>query len=149
MKHLLNGVAIAALLAIAGPALAQQQAVPNPNPNPSGNSMGMPGPNPGGPGLTPYTGGGYATQPTTSAAPPMHPVHHVHAMHAHHKAMAKKAALSGDTTAALNREELARINGGNLSSPPPGAPMPEGPPPPSQPKSGSSKYLPTGGPKIN
>ena len=59
------------------------------------------------------------------------------------------AAASGDTTAALNREELARINSGNLSSPPPAAPMPEGPPPPpAQPSSGSSKYLPTGGPKI-
>jgi hypothetical protein len=65
--------------------------------------------------------------------------------------MAAKAAQGGDTTAALNREELARINAGNLSSPPaPTGPMPEGaPPPPPQPRSGSSKYLPTGGPKIN
>jgi hypothetical protein len=151
MKHLLNGVAIAALLAIAGPAWAQQQAVPNPTPNPSGNSMGVPGPNPGGPGLTPYTGGGYATQPTTSAMPPAHhPVHHVRAMHAHHKAMASKAAMAGDTTAALNREELARINSGNMSSPMPAAPMPEGPPPEGAPPSaGSSKYLPTGGPKLH
>jgi len=151
MKHLLSGVAIAAVLAIAAPVWAQQQ-VPNPNPNPSGNSMGMPGPNPGGPGLTPYTGGGEVTQPTTSATPPehqpLHPVHHTHAMHHFHKGMARKAAEGGDSTAALNREELARINGGNLSSPPPGAPMPEGPPPPPA-HSGSSKYLPTGGPKIN
>ena len=150
MKHLLNGVAIAAALVIAGSAWAQQKEVPNPNVNPSGNPMGMPGPNPGGPGLTPYTGGGYATQPTTSATPPPHPVHHVRAMHHFHKGMAQKAALSGNTTAQLNREELARINAGNLSSPPPAAPMPEGPPPPpSQPRSGSSKYLPTGGPKLH
>ncbi len=148
MKHLLNGVAIAALLAIAGPAWAQQQAVPNPTPNPSGNSMGVPGPNPGGPGLTPYTGGGYATPPTTSATPPAHH-HHVHAMHAHHKAMAGKAAMAGDTTAALNREELARINSGNMSAPTPGPPMPEGPPGGPPPSSGSSKYLPTGGPKLH
>jgi hypothetical protein len=157
MKHLLNGVAIAAALAIAGPVWAQQQ-TPNPNVNPSGNSMGMPGPNPGGPGLTPYTGGGYATQPTTSASPPvhqpLHPAAHTHAMHHFHKGMAAKAAQKGDTTAALNREELARINAGNLSNPPPAAaPMTEGPPPegapPPQPRSGSSKYLPTGGPKVN
>jgi hypothetical protein len=149
MKHVLNGVAIAALLAIAGPAWAQQQAVPNPTPNPSGNSMGLPGSNPGGPGLTPYTGGGYAPPPTTSATPPAHhPMHHARAMHAHHKAMASKAAMSGDTTAALNREELARINSGNLGNPPPAAPMPEGQegPPPS---TGPSKYLPTGGPKLH
>ena len=149
MKHLLNGVAIAAALAIAGPVWAQQQ-VPNPNPNPSGNSMGMPGPNPGGPGLTPYTGGGY-TSATPPVHQPLHPAAHTHAMHHFHKGMAAKAAQSGNTTAQLNREELARINAGNISSPPPpGAPMPEeGAPPPGQPRSGSSKYLPTGGPKIN
>jgi len=158
MKHLLSGVAIAALIAIAGPAWAQQQ-VPNPNPNPSGNSMGMPGPNPGGPGLTPYTGGGYATQGTTSASPPVHqPLHpgaHTHAMHHFHKGMSHKAGLTGDTTAALNREELARINSGNMSAPPPpgapmpeaGAPMPEGAPPP--PITGSSKRLQGVGPKLN
>jgi hypothetical protein len=153
MKHLLNGVAIAAALAIAGPVWAQQQ-VPNPNVNPSGNSMGMPGPNPGGPGLTPYTGGGYATQSTSASPPvhhPLHPAAHTHAMHHFHKGMAAKAAAAGNTTAALNREELARINAGNMSAPPPpGAPMPEGPPPPpGPPSSGSSKYLPTGGPKLN
>jgi hypothetical protein len=53
-------------------------------------------------------------------------------MHAHHKEMAARAALSGDTTAQLNREELARIQSGNMSNPPApggGAPMaaPEGP----------------------
>jgi hypothetical protein len=42
MKHPLNGVAIAALIAIAGPAWAQQQTVPNPTPNPSGNTLGLP-----------------------------------------------------------------------------------------------------------
>src|SRR5271169_1961960 len=150
MKYLLNGVAIAAALAIAGPVWAQQRQVPNPNANPSGNSMGMPGPNPGGPGLTPYTGGGYTTSATPPMHQPLHPVAHTHAMHHFHKGMAAKAAMRGDTTAALNREELARINSGNISSPPPpGAPMPEegSAMPPTH--SGSSKYLPTGGPKIN
>ena len=129
MKYLLNGVAIAAALAIAGPVWAQAQS-------------------PSAPGATPYTSGGTPPPPSTSATPPPHPVHHVRAMHHFHKGMAQKAALSGNTTAQLNREELARINAGNLSSPPPAAPMPEGPPPPVQPRSGSSKYLPTGGPKI-
>jgi hypothetical protein len=44
--------------------------------------------------------------------------------------MARKAALSGDTTAQLNREELARIQSGNLNNPPaPSGPLPGGPPP--------------------
>jgi hypothetical protein len=62
-----------------------------------------------------------------SATPPMHhhAVRHARAMHGFHKHMAGKAALSGDTTAALNREELARIQSGNLSSPPPPPPGPD------------------------
>jgi hypothetical protein len=151
MKHLLNGVAIAAALAIAGPVWAQQQ-VPNPNVNPSGNPMGTPGPNPGGPGLTPYTGGGYVPPGPTSATPPTHqPLHpgaHARAMHHFHRGMSKQATTGGDTTAALNREELARINSGNMSNPPPAAPMPEGAPP-LPPSTGSSKRLPTGGPKLH
>jgi hypothetical protein len=133
LKNLINGVAIAAALAIAGPVWAQN--------NPSaGNGMGMPGPNPGGGGgLTPYSGGGYpnpggstyippaATAPApapeaTSATPPAHhAVRHAKAMYAHHKRMAHKAALTGDTTAQLNREELARIQSGGPPSPPPPA----------------------------
>ena len=152
MKNLLSGVAVAAALAIAGPVWAQ---------NPSGgNSLGVPGPNPGGPGLTPYTGGGApppapapegpppgaeAAPPPNSATPGPHHLHkelsayhHAKAMRNFHRAMAHKAALSGDTTAQLNRQELARIQSGNLnnpsapSGPPPGAesvPPPGGTPP--------------------
>jgi hypothetical protein len=69
MKHLLNGAAIAAALAIATTAWAQ---------NPSGgNAMGMPGPNPGGPGLTTYSSG---QTPSSSATPSRHR----HARHATH-----------------------------------------------------------------
>ena len=135
MKHLLNGVAIVAALAIAAPVWAQ---------NPSGgNPMGMPGPNTGGPGLTPYSGGAPpapppATMPpaaANSAMPPAHhAVHHARAMHAFHKGMSHKAALSGDTTGQLNREELARIQSGNLSNPP----APPGPGPGPGPASGMS-----------
>jgi hypothetical protein len=146
MKHLLSGVAVATALMVALPVWAQ---------NPSGgNPVGTPGPNPGGPGLTPYTGGvppsppmgpkpsgsNYIPPPATTAPPPEatappsstsatvpthHAVRHARAMHAHHKYMAAKAALSGDTTAQLNREELARIQSGNLNNPP----APSGPPP--------------------
>ena len=42
-----------------------------------------------------------------------------------HREMARKAELRGDTTAQLNREELARIQSGNLNNPP----APSGPPP--------------------
>jgi hypothetical protein len=130
MKHLLSGVAIAAALVIAAPVWAQPA-------NPSGgNGMGMPGPNPGGGGgLTPYSGGAPGAAPAAnSAMPPVHHAHavrHAHAMHAFHKHMASKAALTGDTTAQLNREELARIQSGNPGNPP-APPMPGGPgaPPP-------------------
>jgi hypothetical protein len=131
MKQLLNGVAIAAALAIAGPVWAQSPT--------GGNAVGTPGPNPGGPGLTPYSGGAPPAAPappapaSTSATPSVHPhyaVHHMHAMHHFHKAMAQKATLAGDTTAALNREELARINSGNFSNPPAPPPMPGAPPKP-------------------
>jgi hypothetical protein len=121
MKHLLHGVAVAAVLAIAAPVWAQ---------NPSGgNAVGTPGPNPGGPPLTPYSGGGAAPAPAANSAMP--PEHHARVMHHFHHHMARKAALTGDTTAQLNREELARIQSGNLGNPPapPGAgPMQGGTP---------------------
>jgi len=44
-------------------------------------------------------------------------------MHHFHKGMAQKAALTGDTTAQLNREELARLQAGNQGMPAPNAPM--------------------------
>ena len=43
-------------------------AAAQPTDDPGGNSMGTPGPNPGGPGLTPYTGGGYPSYPTAPGA---------------------------------------------------------------------------------
>ncbi len=114
--------------------------------NPSGgNSVGLPGPNPGGPGLTPYSGGAPASPapgapppgaeaapPPTSEAPGPHhrhrelaAYHHAKAMRHFHHEMARKAGLTGDTTAQLNRQELARIQSGNTSNPPaPAAPMP-------------------------
>lgn len=144
MKHLLSGVAVAAALVIAVPVWAQN--------NPSGgNPVGTLGPNPGGPGLTPYTGGApgpkpsgnnyippsgpaAAPPPAAEAAPPIGPhhrhrelaaYHHAKAMRHFHHEMARKAAASGDTTAQLNREELARIQSGNVSAPP----APPAPPP--------------------
>jgi hypothetical protein len=155
LKHLLNGAAVAAALTIAGPVCAQT--------NPSaGNGMGVPGPNPGGGGgPTPYSGGGYpnpggstyippaATAPTPapaeiSATPPAyHAVRHAKAMHAFHKGMAHKAALTGDTTAQLNREELTRIQSGAPPTPPmPPAPMAARP----NPSGGNAEGLP--GPKT-
>ncbi len=135
MKHLIRLAASAAALLIAAPVWAQ---------NPSGgNSMGTPGPNPGGPGLTPYSGGGAAPPsapmpamppaaaeappPANSAMPPSHhhrAYHHAKAMRNFHRGMAQKAALSGDTTAQLNRQELAHIQTGNTAGAPPGPAMP-------------------------
>ena len=69
-------------------------------------------------------------------------------MHAFHRGMAQKAGLSGDTTAQLNREELARIQtGGPPMPPPPAAPMP----PANSPSGGNSMGMPgpnAGGPGL-
>lgn len=111
MKHLVSSIAITAALVIAAPVWAQTQQQWNPaTPNASGLGAPMTAPAPA----------------ANSAMPPAHhAVRHARAMHAHHKAMAAKAELSGDTTAQLNREELARIQSGNLGNPPaPGGAVP-------------------------
>ena len=134
IKYLLNGVAVVAALAIAVPAWAQTEG----GNTYGGNSMGLPGPNPGGPSVpSPYDGPGGAYHqvpprpiprpiPTSTSAmlpPAHHAVRHAKAMRAHHKGIAQEAALSGDTTAQLNREELARIQSGAPPAPPTLAPM--------------------------
>jgi hypothetical protein len=167
-KHLLNGVAVLAALAITAPVWAQTAG----GNSYGGNSMGVPGPNPGGPN-TPGTinSGSFGDAPSpqpastatmppasTSVVPPAHhAVRHAKAMHAFHKGMAHKAALTGDTTAQLNREELARIQSGGLSTPalaPMSPPMSEPmrpPTPMANPSGGNSMGMPgpnTGGPGL-
>lgn len=105
MKHLLNGVAIAAALAIASPAWAQA-------PAPS------------------------MAAPEASVAPmPMkqkhRPMRHVSAK-SHHRGGGKMKASAGDeATSQLNRDELARLQGGGAPPPmaAPPAPMQGGPRP--------------------
>ena len=88
--------------------------------------------------------------PAPPPAPAPHPVHHARAMHSFHHKMAHKAALTGDTTAQLNRSELARIQSGG----PPMPPAPRGAPPPApmpNPSGGNSMGMPgpnTGGPGL-
>jgi len=139
MKHLLNGVAIVAVLAIAAPVWAQR----------TGVGPGAPGPNvavPGGPGPSspmsnlpqtapgvaypapsaappPAMAPGMAPGAMTSATPPMHryPRHHGHVA-AHHTT--KGTPVSGNPNLSanqMNADELARLQGGNLSNPPPSA----------------------------
>ena len=125
MKHLLNGVAVVAALAIATPVWAQTAG----GNTYGGNTMGLPGPNPGGfPAPSPYDapGGAFHQVPPrpmhayawTSTTSPAHHVRHAKAMHAHHRAVVQEAALTGDTAAQLNREELARIQSGAPPAPP-------------------------------
>jgi hypothetical protein len=127
-KHLANGFAIAAALAIASPAWAQGTAPAAGAGMQGANPLTIPAPAapaaPANPNLPAAGAGMQGANPLT--IPAHHAVRHAHAMHAHHKAMARKAALTGDTTAQLNREELARIQAGTPPSPPP-APLP--PPP--------------------
>jgi hypothetical protein len=100
MKHLLNGVAIAAALAIAAPAWAQAPMTPG--------GAGAPS----------------AAAPAAPAAKQKHrPVRHA-AKKGGKKAM--RASAGNSMTEQLNREELARIQGGGMAEQPMGA-MPPGP----------------------
>ena len=154
-KYLFSGVAVIAALALSAPAWAQpanpsggnSMGMPGPNPGGPGltpSTEGAPPPAtapsangehgrmPAGGKKTSSRGGHIPSTPsasdTTSATPPMHhayPHRHAKAMHAFHKGMSHKAALTSDTTAQLNRQELARIQTGNTTTPPATvAPMP-------------------------
>ena len=157
IKPLLNGVAVVAALAIATPAWAQAAG----GNTYGGNTLGLPGPNPGGfPTPSPYDGPGgtyYQVPPrpvrawTSATTPTHHAVSRASAMHAHHKAMVQKAALTGDTAAQLNREELARIQSGDPPAPSPYAPMSAALPPQPNPSGGNSMGMPgpnPGGPGL-
>jgi hypothetical protein len=109
MKHLLNGAAIAAALAIAVPAWAQTQAP-----------------------MTPSAPKAAAEAPSTYAPPVRHAYKQRHKRPARyaakrpHKGYARGGSGGGDQmTDQLNREELSRIQGGGGGGPPMGAP-PEG-----------------------
>ena len=95
MTRLLNGVAIAAVLAIAAPAWAQ--------------------------GTSPSTQAPDASMsPTTSATPPMH--RHVRAHHSTHHAHAAHGRMahgSKSTANSLNRAELIRLRAGAAPPYPP------------------------------
>ena len=104
MKHLLNGVAIAAALAIAAPVWAQAPAAP-----------------PAAPKAPPAAAG---AKMAPMAGAPMAPMAGKQRHKRMHRAMAKRGMHGmrggGDVmTDQLNRDELARIQGG-------GAPMPMG-----------------------
>jgi molybdopterin molybdotransferase len=128
MKHLLSGVAIVAALAIAAPASAQR----------TGPGVGAPGPNqpvPGGPGPssplsnlpaspsrdTPYPPPPAATAPgspgMSSAMPPAH--RPARATKGKMAGKGGRTQLTGTTANQLNAEELARLQAGNFSNPPP------------------------------
>ena len=98
MKHLLNGVAIAAVFAIAAPALAQTNAPMTPAP-PSAKSA---------PAMAPAK---------TTSAMPKKPMRMRHM--ASHRMMYKGDSMTED----LNRQELARITGGGAPAPMGGQPQ--------------------------
>jgi len=117
MKHLLNGVAIAATLAIAASAWAQAPMTPDAGKKASGGA---------GRDVGRVAPAAPAAAAPAAAAAPMHAQrHHRTAMHhmAHHGHMMHMGA--GDAaTDQLNREELARLQGGGAPMAPP--PAPEG-----------------------
>ena len=133
MKHLLSGVAIVAVLAMAAPASAQR----------TGPGVGAQGPNqplPGGPGpssplsnlpASPSRDAPYPPPPPgamapaapgmSSAMPPEHrPARHGKTAT---KGGGGRTQLTASTANQLNAEELARLQAGNFSNPP-------APPPP-------------------
>ena len=97
MKHLLNGVAIAAILAIATPALAQNQ--PGPKASGGGSQMKTMAPAAAAP-VAPAAAAPMAKKPM---------MHH----HRHHMAMHR--GTEDSMTDQLNRAELARIQGGGAA----------------------------------
>ena len=126
MKHLLNGVAIAAVLAIAAPVWAQTSA-------PATNQYGQPMQTQGMPGASQSSPSSHAAMPSapapsaSSAAAPMKPMatkkrakRASRQMAARHGKSRRAVASSGDSmTNQLNRQELSRIQSGGSS--PPGA----------------------------
>jgi hypothetical protein len=105
MNQLLNGVAIAAVLALAAPAFAQSSSTPmTPSTPPAAGKTMAPAP---------------ATTTKTTAAKPMmkKPMHHM--------AM-RKGRMSADDqmTEQLNTQELARLTGGGAPAPAPMSPAP-------------------------
>jgi hypothetical protein len=105
MKHLLNGVAIAAALAIAAPAWAQAPMTPSSPPK-------------------------AAPAVAAPAAPMASKQRHKRAVHRASRRGGKMARMApGDAmTEQLNREELARLQGGGGPPPPPAmqGPRPSG-----------------------
>jgi translation initiation factor IF-2 len=101
MKHLLNGVAIAAVFALATPVFAQN--APMTPATPPKPAPAAPAPAPAKP----------APAPKMTSTKPMHHV-------AHHMSQGDQM------TEQLNQQELARITGGG---PAPGGPAPGGPAP--------------------
>jgi hypothetical protein len=100
MKHLLNGVAIAAVLALATPALAQNAPMTPSTPPAAAPAAKAPAPATSAPMKMPM-----AKKPVV-----------------HHMAMRHRPVGAGDQmTEQLNQQELARITGG---APPAPAPMP-------------------------
>lgn len=139
MKHLLNGVAVAGALALAAPVWAQTNP-PASAPPAAQSAPAAPAPSAAPPpAAEPAAPAPSAAAPppaappapaTTSAAPPK-PMPKKMVMHK--KMMMRKrmvmrrpprrAVAAGDRiTEQLNREELARINSGNTSAPPPTKP---------------------------
>ena len=145
MKHLLSGVAIVAALAIAAPASAQR----------TGPGVGAPGPNqpvPGGPGPSspmsnlppsPSRDAPYPGTPPPGAMAPGAPGMSSAMPPAHRPARATKAKMAAkgggrmpapDHSAnQLNADELARLQAGNVSNPPPSA-LPYSQPPGARPR---------------
>jgi hypothetical protein len=95
MKHLLYGVSIAAALAIAAPALAQTPTTPSTAPAAGAPAAGAP-----------------------ASAPMASKQRHKRVMHHRRMAHRGRMAPANAMTEQLNREELARIQGGGMPSAP-------------------------------
>lgn len=108
MKHLLSGVAIAAVLAIASPVWAQ--APMTPGAAPAGGAPAAKAP------------AEKAPAPKAAAAKQMHHRPMRHMARRHHHMM--KMSPGDQMTEQLNREELARLQGGGMAPPPQMAPPP-------------------------
>jgi cytoskeletal protein RodZ len=133
MKHLLSGVAIVGVLAIAAPVSAQQTSSPPSTPPAGASAPAAPAPSAETPAAekpaaeTPAAPAPSAAAPaapsapmTTSAAPPK-PTHKMvkHRVVVVHRHVVHHYVAAGNrVTEQLNREELERVTAGNTTAPP-------------------------------
>lgn len=119
MKHLLNGVAIAAVLAIAAPAWAQTPVPGQPNLTKGIPGSGQPSPSTNNPSQMPPAPAAAPMAPMPMPPTAGHPSHTSGMSKGHHASYKHRHGPAVASTAdQLNAQELTRLQGGGAPPPP-------------------------------